>query len=1064
MDLSTVNNAVNDAIAGLPAGTSATQNSNILSGVVLAGDSWLANNALNTPYIQGQLGNTPVTNIAVGGSTSGDALNQLNNFIKGGGTFAPGTTFVLDAGGNDLLQGISRDQITQNLNQISKTLGDQGVNIVLSAAPNVNSVGNVTGSTNLGVDPLYQKVADQNPNVTIVDAMSGLLNQKNLVDESGFHMTNAGQMGYDTTLSNAVLGLQGKSPVAFTNNDISQFVKDNNLTAAQAIALAPSFGLTGNQVTQALSATSQGTPEMNNPSQSTAQFVGTPAPGAVGTSYGQASNAQIASVQQSAPQLATALQNGTAAMTYDGEGVPYLYNTQTGQQLEGNYQIQVGQNGQLGINMPSGNGSMVQIATQQNQNGSLAPVTASNVLNVGVNQGAGGFAGGPGGILSIAEPALAIVAPELIPYIASYNAANAVNKGQTGAALVNAAIAYVGFNPDSPLVQAVQNGLNVNPDAPVSNPTSLTPASSTGTELSNVGQTPVDYSLSSTGTELSNVGQTPVDYSLSGTAPIANTVAPTVSTAGEIPVDYSLTSGLPTNNVSTGTGLNVGLGQGTSATSPLFNTSLLNPSTGLANGLGLQPSGTPNIAAMGGGQGLTTATTVGGGTTPNAVLGATGATPLGTGGLPTNPLTGQTLGTALNNITTGINVPLTTDFGVNANYTLGNPAPASAGTGLNVVQGTGVPSATNPLFNTTAVNPATGLTNGLGLQPSGSTNLANMGGGQGLTAAANTGASGTPTAVVGAAGVTPYGTGGLPVNPLTGQTLGTALSNVNTGITTPSSLITNSSGNVVGTPAGAGIAGGVGAGTAGALGAGTSALDAGMGVYPSTGTIGKGVTTNALGLTSLQTAIAGTGLAGAIGTIGTNNAISNAANTQATAAQKSNDYLSGFYDPYAKAQQPYQNLGASAVQNITNQSPYLTHQFNAADLQAGLAPNYDFMLAQGQGANRNAANVGGGLLSGNTLQGLNQFTQNYAGNAYQNAFNNYQTQRQNIYGNLASQAGLGQTSLGQIGQVGSNLAQTYGNITTGLAASQAGAQTAQAVNNANLLSNLAKTGTVLALA
>ena len=122
------------------------------------------------------------------------------------------------------------------------------------------------------------------------------------------------------------------------------------------------------------------------------------------------------------------------------------------------------------------------------------------------------------------------------------------------------------------------------------------------------------------------------------------------------------------------------------------------------------------------------------------------------------------------------------------------------------------------------------------------------------------------------------------------------------------------------------------------------------------------------------------------------------------------------------------------------------------------------MLAQGQGANRNAANVGGGLLSGNTLQGLNQFTQNYAGNAYQNAFNNYQTQRQNIYGNLASQAGLGQTSLGQIGQVGSNLAQTYGNITTGLAASQAGAQTAQAVNNANLLSNLAKTGTVLALA
>jgi len=801
----------------------------------------------------------------------------------------------------------------------------------------------------------------------------------------------------------------------------------SNAQIAAAISQVTGQAITTQQVAQVASgAGSEKAPPPATPAPVNApQFVGTPAPGAVGTSYGQASNAQIASVQQTAPQLATALQNGTAAMTYDGEGVPYLYNTNTGQQLEGNYQIQVGQNGQLGINMPSGNGSMVQIATQQNQNGSLAPVTASNVLNVGANQGAAGFAGGVGGILNVAEPALAVIAPELIPYIASYNAASAVNKGQTGSALVNAAIAYAGFNPDSPLVQAVNNNLNVNPNAPVSDPTSLTPAAS------------------NTGTQLSTVGQNPIDYSLSGTAPIANTVAPTLSTVGEIPVDYSLTSGLPTNNVSTGTGLNVGLGQGTSATSPLFNTSVLNPSTGLANGLGLQPSATPNIASLGGGQGLTTATTVGGGTTPNAVLGATGATPLDTGGLPTNPLTGQTLGTALNNITTGANVIPTTDFGVNANYTLGNPAPASAGTGLNVVQGTGVPSATNPLFNTTAVNPATGLTNGLGLQPSGSTNLANMGGGQGLTAAANTGASGTPTAVVGAAGVTPYGTGGLPVNPLTGQTLGTALSNVNTGITTPSSLITNSAGNVVGTPAG---------------------VNTSNGVIPAAAGAATGAATNGLGLTPLQTAIAATGLAGAIGTLGTNNAISNAANTQATAAQKSNDVLGGFYDQYAKAQQPYQNLGSGAVQNITDQAPYFTHQFNAADLQAGLAPNYDFMLAQGQGANRNAANVGGGLLSGNTLQGLNQFTQNYAGNAYQNAFNNYQTQRQNIYGNLSNAAGLGQTSLGQLGQVGSNLAQTYGNITTGLAASQAGAQTAQAVNNANLLSNLAKTGTVLALA
>ena len=124
----------------------------------------------------------------------------------------------------------------------------------------------------------------------------------------------------------------------------------------------------------------------------------------------------------------------------------------------------------------------------------------------------------------------------------------------------------------------------------------------------------------------------------------------------------------------------------------------------------------------------------------------------------------------------------------------------------------------------------------------------------------------------------------------------------------------------------------------------------------------------------------------------------------------------------------------------------------------------ELKLQQGLGQARNAANVGGGLLSGNTLQGLNKYTQDYAQGAYQNAFNNYQTQRQNIYSNLSNQAGIGQTANQQLSSLGGSLANTYGNVTTGLAASAAGAQTAQAVNNANLLSNLANTATVAALA
>jgi hypothetical protein len=350
----------------------------------------------------------------------------------------------------------------------------------------------------------------------------------------------------------------------------------------------------------------------------------------------------------------------------------------------------------------------------------------------------------------------------------------------------------------------------------------------------------------------------------------------------------------------------------------------------------------------------------------------------------------------------------------------------STGPGLNVQQGTGL-----NLFDTTGANPSTGLVNGLGLQAPGSANLASMGGGQGLTVPAGATAT-TPAGVLGASGVTATGTGGLPLNTSTGLPVGSALSTLNTGVTTPSTAITNASGNVVGTPAG---------------------QNTSTGVLPAAGTAA------AAGASSLLTptnVLAGSALLNTLGTLNTNKSIANAANTQLAAGTNVQDYIKNLYNQQGTFQAPYQTAGTQAANTLssTPTQDYLTHQFNATDLNAQLAPNYAFSLQQGQNANRNAANMGGGLLSGNTLQGLNTYSQNYAQGAYQNAFNNYQTQRQNIYSNLAGQAGIGQTANQQLSSLGGSLANTYGNVTTGLAASQAGAQTAQAVNTNNLLSNL----------
>ena len=191
------------------------------------------------------------------------------------------------------------------------------------------------------------------------------------------------------------------------------------------------------------------------------------------------------------------------------------------------------------------------------------------------------------------------------------------------------------------------------------------------------------------------------------------------------------------------------------------------------------------------------------------------------------------------------------------------------------------------------------------------------------------------------------------------------------------------------------------------------------------------------------------------------NAAQNAANTQAGAAQYAANVQQNMFNTQNAQFAPNRAAGYNALNQLgalgsgTSQtydangnptgsqtgSGYLTHQFNAQDLQGGLAPNYDFMLQQGQMANQRAANVGGGAIGGNALQGLNQFTQDYAGNAYQNAFNNYQTQRTGIYNTLAGIAGLGQNAQNTTANLASNTASNIGQAAVGSAAAQAAGQT-----------------------
>ena len=174
-----------------------------------------------------------------------------------------------------------------------------------------------------------------------------------------------------------------------------------------------------------------------------------------------------------------------------------------------------------------------------------------------------------------------------------------------------------------------------------------------------------------------------------------------------------------------------------------------------------------------------------------------------------------------------------------------------------------------------------------------------------------------------------------------------------------------------------------------------------------------------------------------------------------------NSFLGGKYQTYDAQGNPVVDSSGNPVME-TGQD-YFTHQFNNADLNSNLAPNYQFQLSQGQQGLNAQNNATGGLVGGNSLKSMQDYTQNFAGDAYQNAFNNYSTQRTNIYNTLAGIAGLGQNASNTTANLASNTANSISSLATGSAAAQAAGTvgTASALSgglsnlgNQNYLSNL----------
>lgn len=187
------------------------------------------------------------------------------------------------------------------------------------------------------------------------------------------------------------------------------------------------------------------------------------------------------------------------------------------------------------------------------------------------------------------------------------------------------------------------------------------------------------------------------------------------------------------------------------------------------------------------------------------------------------------------------------------------------------------------------------------------------------------------------------------------------------------------------------------------------------------------------------------------------------AQTQADAMKYSADVQRQMFDVQNEQQKPYREAGYTALSDIVGMKPYLTKQFGQEDFQAGIDPSYNFRLAQGNLATTNLKNQSGGLIGGNALQGLTDYGQNSASQEFGNVFNRFQSQRTGIYNTLAGIAGLGQTSLGQTGQLSGQAASGIGSAIAGAGSATGAGQVAmgnalgggiQTLGNQQYLSNL----------
>ena len=189
-------------------------------------------------------------------------------------------------------------------------------------------------------------------------------------------------------------------------------------------------------------------------------------------------------------------------------------------------------------------------------------------------------------------------------------------------------------------------------------------------------------------------------------------------------------------------------------------------------------------------------------------------------------------------------------------------------------------------------------------------------------------------------------------------------------------------------------------------------------------------------------------------------AAKDAANTVAGGTKYAADINKQMFDITNANLAPYREAGTTTLKDLLTQMPNLTKAYTAEDFAQGIDPGYQFRLAQGQKALANQTNMGGGAISGNALQGMQDYTQGQASQEFGNAFARNNTTQTNIFNRLKSIADMGLNATGTTANAATSAGESMGSAAIAGAQAQGAGQIGQAKAYGNTLTGMANYATL----